>query len=69
MFSIGLRFNVDSLHLIPKNSLFCETDESEITILKVYQQIANALQIDLKSLSTLIAENVYRVFPTLQSIE
>lgn len=69
MFSIGLRFNVDSLQLIPKNSLFCETDESEVTILKVYQQIANALQIDLKSLSTLIAENVYRVFPTLQSIE
>ena len=69
MFSLGERFNVDSLEYIPKESLFCETDESEITILKVYQQIANALQIDLKSLSTLIAENVYRVFPTLQSIE
>ncbi len=69
MFSIGMRFNVDSLQLIPKNSLFCETDESDITILKVYQKIANALQIDLKSLSTLIAENVYSVFPTLQLFE
>ena len=66
LFSLGERFNVDSLDFIPKDSLFCETDESETTILGVYQQIASALNIELEDFAALIAENVKRVFPTLQ---
>lgn len=66
MFSLGERFNVDSLEFIPKDALFCETDESEITILKVYQQVAAALNVELDDFATQIAENVQRVFPALQ---
>ena len=67
MFSLGERFNVDSLEYIPKESLFCETDESEITILKVYQQISASYNIDLEDFALQIAKNVRRVFPALQN--
>ena len=66
MFSLGERFNVDSLEFIPKDALFCETDESEITILEVYQQINAALNLELEDFAAQIAENVQRVFPALQ---
>ena len=65
MFSLGNRFNVDSLEFIPKESLFCETDEEEMNIQDVYQQIANALNQDIEEFAAQIAENVHRVFPTL----
>ena len=66
MFSLGNKFNVDSLEYIPINSLFCETDEDEMDIRDVYQQIANALNLDIKDFAAQIAQNVHRVFPTLQ---
>lgn len=65
MFSLGERFNVDSLEFIPLDSLFCETDESAISILEVYSQVASTLNYDVESLATLVAQNVQRVFPTL----
>lgn len=66
MFSLGNKFNVDSLEYIPINSLFCETDEDEMDIRDVYQQIANALNLDIEDFAAQIAQNVHRVFPTLQ---
>lgn len=69
MFSLGERFNIDALEFIPKDAIFCETDESEITILEVYQQIASALNQDIEDFAKQIAENVHRVFPTLQQPE
>lgn len=65
MFSIGERFNSESLKYIPKESLFLETDESEIEIKEVYQQVANAMNIEIEDLATQIAQNVHRVFPNL----
>ena len=67
MFSIGDKFNVDSLEFIPKESLFCETDEAETDIRDVYRQIADALNIDIEEFAKQIAENVRRVFPSLQT--
>lgn len=67
MFSLGNKFNVDSLEYIPKESLFCETDEDEMDIRDVYQQIATALNIDIEEFAAQIAANVHRVFPTLQT--
>ena len=67
MFSIGDKFNVDSLEFIPKESLFCETDESDVDIRDVYQQVADALDQDIEELAAQVAENVRRVFPTLQT--
>ncbi len=65
LFSLGDKFNVDSLEFIPKESLFCETDESEMSISDVYQQIADALNQDVEEFAAQIADNVRRVFPTL----
>lgn len=65
LFSLGDKFNVDSLEFIPKESLFCETDESEMSISDVYQQIADALNQDVEEFAAQIADNVGRVFPTL----
>ncbi|NLZ94722.1 MAG: hypothetical protein GX921_02720 [Bacteroidales bacterium] len=65
MFSLGEKFNPNSLEFIPKESLFCETDESEIDIKDVYQQVADALNQDIEYFATQVAENVHRVFPSL----
>ena len=67
MFSLGNKFNVDSLQFIPMESLFCETDEDETDIREVYQQIADALNLDIEDFAAQIALNVHRVFPTLQT--
>lgn len=67
MFSLGNRFNVESLEFIPKESLFCETDEDEMDIRDVYQQIADALNRDIEDFAAQIAENVHRVFPSLKA--
>lgn len=65
MFSIGERFNANSLPHIPEDSLFCETDESTIGISEVYQQVADALNKNVKELAAQIAANVRKVFPAL----
>ena len=67
MFSLGDKFNVDSVEYIPIESLFCETDENEMDIRDVYQQIADALNLHIEEFAAQIAKNVHRVFPTLQT--
>ena len=69
MFSLGERFNIDALEFIPKDALFCETDESDTSIFEVYQQIASALNQDIEDFAMQITENVQRVFPKLQQPE
>ena len=64
-FSVGEIFNPDSLRLIPLNSLFCETDESEMTIEEVYLQVSKALNIDIVKFVEKIAQNVQNIFPTV----
>lgn len=66
LFSIGDQINVDSMQLIPLDALFCETDEDEMSIRDVYLQTALALNMDLEEFADRIAENVHRVFPTVQ---
>lgn len=66
LFSIGDTFNESSLPLIPLESLFCETDEDEMDIRKVYLQIANALGMEIEDFLDKIAHNVRRVFPTIE---
>lgn len=65
MFSIGKRFNTDSLQYIPGDSLFLETDEVEIDIKEVYEQVARAMEWDINDLVAKVRENVRRVFPKL----
>lgn len=68
-FSIGIHFNPESLKQIPINHLFCETDDSDIAIEKVYEQIAIILDIDIDSLCQLIENNVKNIFNIDMSIK
>lgn len=66
MFSVGENINIDSMAFIPLDSLFCETDEDDVDIRQVYAQTALAVNMEIEDFSEKIAENVARVFPTLE---
>lgn len=61
-FSIGEKFNPDSLQEIPLDRLFCETDESDISLLQIYTTIAECLNISVDTLATYVEENVIQTF-------
>ncbi len=61
-FSIGEKFNVDSLKEIPLTDIFCETDGSDLTICKVYENISSEIDVDKNHFAILVADNVGRVF-------
>lgn len=66
LFSVGDDINVDSMILIPVESLFCETDEDEMDIREVYMQAAQAVNMELEDFADQVAKNVYRVFPSME---
>lgn len=66
LFSLGDTINVDSVELIPIESIFCETDEDEMDIRTVYLQASHAKNMELEEFADKIAQNVYRVFPSLE---
>lgn len=61
-FSIGEKFNPDSLKNIPLTDIFCETDESYLTICKVYENISSVFGVNKNHFDILVADNVGRVF-------
>lgn len=65
LFSIGERFNADSLKVIPFNKLFCETDVDDTSITDIYENIAQTLHMPVQTLAMHIEENVRRIFPKL----
>ncbi len=67
-FTIGAKFRPEGLQLIPLDAMFCETDESELSIQEVYEAVAEALKLDLEDFAAVIAQNVKSVFPDLSSI-
>lgn len=66
LFSFGEDINVESMPCIPFEAMFCETDEDEMDIRGVYAQAAHALDMELEIFADIVAENVHRVFPTLE---
>lgn len=62
MFSIGEKFNEDSLYLIPLDRLFCETDDSDIPIEEIYDKVAETLGVPVEVLAEQIEKNVHRIF-------
>lgn len=68
MFSVVDKFNENSVRQIPFDSIFCETDDSDVSIEKVYNDLAEALGISVENLASKIEENVKRVFPQLISV-
>jgi len=67
LFSVGDQINVDSMQLIPLDALYCETDEDEMSIRDVYQQAARSINMDTEAFASHVAENVRRVFPSLEA--
>jgi len=64
-FSIGERFNAESLKHIPLDSLFCETDMADISIYRVYEQIAAVYGMDLCQFATCVEENIDMYFKNM----
>ncbi len=65
-FSVGENINIESTQLVPIDSLFCETDEGEMTIREVYMQTSQALNMDIAEFADVIANNVRNVFPSVK---
>ena len=51
-----------SISSIPIDSLFCETDESEATIMEIYSAVAESLSIPEDDLKERLYENFMRIF-------
>lgn len=61
-FSLGEHFNKESLKHIPLNSVFCETDTSDITICQIYENISKEIGADLNQFAIFVEENVRNTF-------
>lgn len=61
-FSIGERYNKESVEIISSDSLFCETDMSIFSILQIYQQVAEVRNISLEQLVEIMENNVKMTF-------
>ncbi|MFR9166770.1 MAG: TatD family hydrolase [Dysgonomonas sp.] len=66
-FSIGDKFNKESISEIPLDHIFCETDDDDITIESVYEELAETLGMPIEDLCGQIENNVKKVFPQLIS--
>lgn len=65
-FSVGEYFNVDSVSIIPKEKLLCETDESELSIVEVYGRVADALRVNREEFVQMVEQNIESLFTMLR---
>lgn len=65
MFSIGEKYNEESLKLIPLDRLFCETDDADTGIEEIYADVAESLAITVDKLALHIENNIRRIFPLI----
>ncbi|MDR2954168.1 MAG: TatD family hydrolase [Prevotella sp.] len=61
-FSIGEHFNKEAVTHIPLDSLFCETDMSDVSISNVYEALSLDLQIDIDLFVSEIDNNIRKYF-------
>lgn len=64
-FSIGEKFNPETVEVIPSNRLLLETDESALSIDEIFQRIAQSKGTYPPMLAADIQSNVARLFPKL----
>lgn len=57
-FSIGEKFNRESLVHIPIESLFCETDESHQSIDQIYKQVSESIGLGIEQFAFRVLENM-----------
>ena len=60
--SLGIRYNEDSLRVIPLDRLFLETDDSGVDIRQVYEKAARTLEISIEKLTEQVQHNIENVF-------
>lgn len=68
-FSIGENFNKDSVKLIPEDFIFCETDTSELSICKVYENISGEIGVILNHFAILAEENFNKILLEATNIQ
>lgn len=68
MFSVSDKFNKDSVKQIPLDRIFCETDDADVNIVSIYENLAEALEISLEDLANSIEKNVVEIFPQLSLV-
>ncbi|MFV0418975.1 MAG: TatD family hydrolase [Dysgonomonas sp.] len=61
-FSIGERFNAEALKYIPNNSIFCETDISDISLCQVYASICVSIGLSFDDFVRIVEDNVRNCF-------
>lgn len=61
-FSIGEKYNRESLAHIPLDSIFCETDDSEISIRKVYERVSMSLGLSFEQFAEKMEGNTRKYF-------
>ena len=64
-FSFGEHYNIESLRLVPLNRMFCETDESVLSINSIYTNLSGSLDIDSSSFILSIERNVLDLFSSI----
>jgi TatD DNase family protein len=60
--SFGEQYQEDALNKVPLNSLFIETDESEIDIHQLYKRAADVRRMPVNEFTAAIQENIQKVF-------
>lgn len=68
-FSVGENFNKESLKYISLDSLFCETDTSDMTICKVYENISAEIGLSINHFAILVAGNIKNTFHQVTYIQ
>ena len=61
-FSIGKSFNAEAVKIIPSGSLYLETDDADMSIVIIYNEIAGLLGLSVAELVVLINNNVRNTF-------
>lgn len=64
-FSIGERFNAEALRYIPIDSLFCETDMSDVFVSKVYSLVCEILNCSTEQFAINISDNMRVLFKNM----
>lgn len=64
-FSLGEKFNLESVRILPPNRIFCETDDSSKDIYNIYSQIAPVLNTKTDTFAEQVGYNIQEVFPSI----
>ena len=68
-FSIGEKFNPETVALIPPDRFLVETDESPLSPMEIVNRIAHARGANPGKLAAMVNDNALRLFPALKGMD